>query len=85
LVVFELKGDVGRPALVTALKTYPGYCPITEHAWAILSDKTPKETLDHLQQSVPAPSRLFVVRSGTAAAWTNSFGTLNDAWLKKNL
>jgi hypothetical protein len=85
IVVFEVASPTNVAKLKEALKTYGSYCPVTEHSWAIISDKTPKDIVDHLALSIAPTDRIFVLRSGTSAAWRNSFGELNTNWLKENL
>ena len=85
VVAFEVPTDAARQQLTTKLKGFGAYCPVTEHCWAILSDKSATQIRDSLTANLPEGSRIFVVRSGTAAAWKNSFGPPNDEWLKKNL
>ena len=85
IVVFEVPTDAARQQVVAKLKAFGNYCPVTEHCWAILSDEKASEIRDSLTANLQAGSRIFVVRSGTAAAWKNSFGPANDEWLKKNL
>jgi hypothetical protein len=68
----------------TRLKTLSAYCPIHPHAWAVVTDKTAVQLRDFLSQGFPT-SRIFVVRSGTEAAWLNAYGEKNNEWLKKNL
>lgn len=67
------------------MKTLGGYCPINTNCWAIISDKTPVEVHNSLKAALQPSDRLFVIRSGTAAAWSNAFGEVNSEWLKKHL
>lgn len=85
VVTFEA-ADVGvRQLLRDRLKTYPRYCPIHKHCWAIMTDQKAVEVRDYLSALLGPKDRLFVVRSGTEAAWRNSYGPKNNEWLKKNL
>ena len=62
-----------------------GYCPIHYNAAALISDKKASEIRDEIIQMTVAQDRIFVIRSGTEAAWKNSYGEKNNEWLKKNL
>jgi hypothetical protein len=85
IVSFEVLTPAARGQLVAALKTYSGYCPINANCWAVLSDKTPLDIHNHLRPTVQPTDRLFVIRSGTAAAWSNPYAEANNDWLKKQL
>ena len=85
IVMFELKDPARRPALRDALRALPGFCPLTATAWAITSDKKAKEIRDELAGVLGPGDRLFVIKSGTEAAWRNSYGEKHNEWLKKHL
>jgi hypothetical protein len=70
-------------ALFDAIKSYRIWAHITESTWAVVTDDDHKEIRDNLEQYLPKGSRLFVVKSGTAAAWRNVI--CRNEWLKKNL
>lgn len=85
IVAFQAEKTETRNALRALLKTYSGYCPITRTCWAVLSDEKAGEVRDHLKTALQPGDRIFVVRSGTAAAWRNMISDKHSAWLKKNL
>ena len=85
IVSFELQDSVRKGPLREGLMSFGGYCPINNTCWAITTNKTPKQIRDHLTTLVGPKDRIFVVRSGTAAAWRNSLGPDYDEWLKKYL
>ena len=66
-----------------AIKDFGIWAHITESTWAVVTDWEAKEIRDDLDQYLPKGSRLFVVRSGTEAAWQNVI--CKNVWLKKNL
>ena len=74
-----------RKAKRTSSSEYGTYCPINDNCWAIVSDCTPVQVRDKLDQSLSDSDRIFVIRSGTAAAWRNVFGEKNTKWLKEYL
>ena len=86
VVTFEINDGARKAQLKKVFSdgTTP-FCPIHDNAFAIKSDKTSKEILNELVKITVNPDRIFVVRSGTAAAWSNSYGEKNSEWLKKNL
>lgn len=83
LVTFEIEQLANRTALLEALKGFKIYCPIHKNAWAISSDQKAAEIRDVLRPYIQPTDKLFVIRSGTEAAWLNSYGPKNDEWLKK--
>ena len=85
IVTFEVSSDETRQKLRSLLKAYGGYCPIHKYCWAIRTDKKAKEIRDNLSQALQSGDRIFVIRSGTEAAWRNSYGELNNTWLKEKL
>ncbi len=85
IVSFQVASTETRNRLREELKTYPGYCPINNTCWAITTDKKASEVRDHLTTTLKRGDRIFVVRSGTEAAWRNAISEGHTAWLKKNL
>jgi Trk K+ transport system NAD-binding subunit len=85
IVTFEVANIDAKNALTPLLQSYNGYCPINANSWAIKSDKSAKEIREHLSTALQAGDRIFVIRSGTEAAWRNAYSDKNSEWLKKNL
>lgn len=85
IVTFEVSDGAARKRVHEQLRKYSGYCPVHEACWAILSDHTAVHVRDEIAAVLGDEGRLFVVRSGTEAAWKNSYGLKHDEWLKKNL
>ena len=85
IVTFEVDDDFRKNQLKEKLKQYSGYCPIHDNCWAIVSDQTPAQIRDYLSQDFSSSDRIFVIRSGTYAAWINSYGQKNSEWLKERL
>ena len=69
--------------LYEAIKSYGTWAKITESTWAVVTDLKAKEIRNDLEQYFPEGSSLFVVKSGTAAAWRNV--QCSNEWLKKHL
>ena len=85
IVTFEVKDPAKLASLKAGLKSYGGYCPINENAWAITTADTAVKIRDHLSSLIDPNDRLFVIRSGVEAAWRNAYGQENTDWLKKYL
>jgi hypothetical protein len=84
VISFEPRGEGAHRAIREQLKTLSSYCPINAYCWAVVTDMSAKELRDYIKDVSPE-SRLFVVRSGTEAAWRNGYGVSNSEWLKKHL
>lgn len=84
IVTFQPANELERTRVREVLKGFPGYCPIHRYCWAIRSDKSAAEVRDTITKSVPS-LKIFVIRSGVAAAWRGAPGEQNNEWLKKNL
>ncbi len=85
IVTFEVNDDLRKNQVKEKLKQYRGYCPIHDNCWAVISHQTPNQIRDSLTEGLSASDRVFVIRSGTHAAWTNSYGSQNSEWLKERL
>lgn len=70
-------------ALHEAIKGYGTWAHISESTWAIVTVDKPSEVRDHIKSLLTPGSRLFVLRSGTVAAWSNVICSAD--WLKKYL
>lgn len=85
IVTFDVKEKSRLSKLKGVLKDYKFFCPIHENCWAIRVDKKASDVRDELMKHTTAEDRLFVIRTGTEAAWKNSYGEKNNEWLKKYL
>lgn len=85
IVTFEVNDTDRRVELKEKLQSYKSYCPIHDNCWAIITDQKPAQIIDYLKGGLVDQDRLFVVRSGTHAAWWNTYGEKNSEWLKENL
>lgn len=70
-------------SLYEAIKSYGTWAHILESLWAIVTTKSAVEIRDHLLQHMDANDGLFVVKSGTEAAWRNVI--CRNEWLKEEL
>jgi uroporphyrinogen-III synthase len=85
IVAVEVTSDEVRQKVRERLKTLGGYCPILKDCWAVTTEQSAAAIRDSLKQDLDSGDRVFVVRSGTEAAWRNSYGPKNSEWLKKYL
>ena len=85
IVTFEVAASTARSAVKKHLEEYGTFCPIHEHCWAIVTDKSAPQIRDGLTPLIAKTDRTFVIRSGTEAAWMNTYSQQNTDWLKKNL
>lgn len=84
IVIYDIADDGDYDSLYEALKTsYSGWAKISESAWAIVTTKTAKEVRNELIPCIGRNGRLFVVKSGVEAAWSNT--KASNEWFKKNL
>jgi hypothetical protein len=70
-------------AMHAAVKNFSGWARITSSCWAVMTDQPAKAVRDELAAILQPGDRLFVLRSGTEAAWRNV--RCSNEWLKKNL
>ncbi len=85
IVSFEISNTATRLKFVESLKSFGTYCPINGSCWAIKTEKSAADVVNQLKGPVAATDKIFVVRSGTAAAWINALSSDHSEWLKKNL
>lgn len=85
IVTFEVNDVTRRATFKEKLQEYGAYCPIHENCWAILSEQTAAQVREFLDQALTDSDRIFVIRTGTEAAWRNTYGEKNSEWLKERL
>ena len=85
IVTFQTDSEASRSRVVEVLQTYSSYCPIHSYCWAIKTEEKALQVCDKIKKLLASTERAFVVRSGTEAAWLNSYGEKHDNWLKENL
>jgi hypothetical protein len=67
--------------LYKAIKAYGTWARVTESTWAVVTDEDASTVRSDLMQHMHEDDRLFVLKSGSAAAWHNV--RCRTAWLKK--
>ena len=85
IVTFEISNQERKNALIEKLKAEPYYCPIHDSAWAIRTKKDIAEIKYELVKVTTSVDRIFVIKTGTEAVWTNAYSMKNSDWLKKYL
>lgn len=85
IVTFEIKESTRKLKFKEKLKEFDGFCPIHSNAWAIRTELKAKKIRDTLAQYISSEDKIFVIRSGTEAAWRNTYGIKHSEWLKKYL
>lgn len=86
VISYQIANPLNKLAFTGEIKlAYPAYCPIDDNCWAVLTDQTAVQVRDRLSPKLGTGDRMFVLRSGTEAAWINAYGQANTDWLKKNL
>lgn len=85
IVTFEVNNSSRMSLLKEKMKEYGAYCPIHGNCWAIQSEQTPAQVREFLDEDLIAEDRIFVIRTGTHAAWRNTYGEKNSEWLKERL
>lgn len=83
IVIYDISGDGDYEGIYEKLKSFSGWAKITESAWAIVTSRKAKEIRNELKPFVGSNGRLFVVKSGVEAAWSNV--KASNEWFKKNL
>jgi CRISPR/Cas system-associated endoribonuclease Cas2 len=69
--------------LYEAIKAYGIWAHINESFWAVVTSQTAVQVRDNLLQHIDSNDRIFIIKSGTEAAWRNAI--CNTEWLKENL
>ncbi len=85
IISYDLKNasDEVYDELYQFFKDYGTWAHITESTWAIVTTERAKEVRDKIVEIIPSGSSVFVVKSGSIAAWRNVI--CRSEWLKKNL
>ena len=85
IVAFRTLNEVSRNRVREVLKTYSSYCPIHNYCWAVRTAEKATQLRDKVKNVLSPNENVFVIRSGTEAAWFNSYGEKNNEWLREHL
>lgn len=69
--------------LFNAIRSYGTWARINTTTWAIITTQSAVEIRDHLRTLLNTNERIFVIKSGIEAAWSNA--ECSNEWLKNNL
>jgi hypothetical protein len=83
IISYDLRKQRNYDELYEAIKSYELWAHITESTWAVVTDKSAVQVRNHLNSSIDSDDRVFIVKSGTEAAWRNVI--CKSQWLKDNL
>ncbi len=81
IISYDLNKNKDYGSLYSAIKSYGNWAHINESVWAVVTDKTAVAIRDHLLETIDNDDQIFVVKSGTDAAWRKTI--CNSDWLKK--
>jgi hypothetical protein len=85
LVLFQIAERANRDNMREGLRSFESYCPLTNTAWAIVSEKSAAELRNQLGKFVVKPDRLYILELGHSGAWRNAISEKHSEWLKANL
>lgn len=83
IINYDLRNQKDYDSLISAVKSYGTWAKILKSCWAIVTTKSAVEVRDHLLSYMDADDGVFVVKSGTEAAWRNV--ECSNDWLKEHL
>lgn len=83
IISFDVSDGGDRESLLAAIKSYGTWSRITESTFAVVTDESAKDLTEYLGAHIRDDDRLFVVRAGVEAAWTEI--RCRPEWLKKHL
>lgn len=83
IVIYQLGKGSNLDKIVEYLKSFNGWARITDDSWAVSSKLKATEIRDELLKFKGEDGRIFVVKSGVEAAWSNTRG--KNQWFKDNL
>ena len=84
IVTYQLGDNSNLNAIIKYLKEFDGWARINDFTWAVVTDKyKAKDIRDELLKHKGTNGRIFVIKSGVEAAWSNSRG--KNQWFKNNL
>lgn len=83
IVSYDLVDPKNYDALRESIMSYDGWAHIADSTWAVVTGKSAADVRNDLAKSLDADDLLFVVKSGTEAAWQNV--KCHNRWLKEYL
>lgn len=84
IIILEIAQKTNKDKAIEYLKTFTGWARITENSFAVRSkDLKAKEIRNELLKFKEEADRLFIIKSGVEAAWSNT--RAKNQWFKDNL
>jgi len=83
IISYDVQKDVEYEKLYSLIKSYGTWAKINKSTWAVVTNKTAVEVRDDVLTVLSEGDSLFVIKSGSAAAWINV--ECRSEWLKKFL
>lgn len=83
IISYDMANGGEYQELFDEIKSYGYWARINNSTFAIRTTQTVSEVRDHLLGVLPRGSRLFVIKSGHTAAWSNV--VCSNEWLKNYL
>lgn len=88
MACYIISYDLRKPnrdyeSLYAAIRSYGTWAQIHESVWAIVTESPATAVRDRLMLQMDTDDRLFVIKSGTEAAWRGVI--CRSEWLKEHL
>lgn len=83
LIDYRIANARQEEKIADFLKSHQAWARITETLWAVRTAAKAADIRDAIVSKISENDRVFVIRSGTEAAWSNV--RCRDEWLRKNL
>lgn len=85
IITYDLiqPGKKNYDNLHNAIKSYEQWAKISESVWAVVTQRNSVGIRDHLSAFLDLNDRIFIIKSGTEAAWRNTI--CEHQWLQGNL
>ncbi len=84
IMIIQYGEKPDKAGIKAYMKEYPAWAKITDSTWAIVSPhERAKDIRNDLEDLIGKEGRIFVIKSGTEAAWNNL--RASNQWFKKNL
>lgn len=78
IVTFQTNSPESLNKVKEVIKGYGAYWPIHEYCWAVLTEEKATQIRDKVHEMLSTGERVFVVRSGTEAAWFNAYSSTSQ-------
>ena len=84
IIIFEFAQKTNQDKVIEYMKTFNGWARITDNSFAVrTSTLKAKDIRDALINFKEENDRLFIIKSGLEAAWSNT--RARNQWFKDNL